>query len=107
MALSFDPELPVGKSTPITYADISMKARVASFSEDRWVWLIFKPQTWIGYLRFTTRLRKQLGPSVLPPKLPLGDIFISRFHPKPLNEFTWACGPPIDMKIRLSRRVYD
>jgi hypothetical protein len=41
MALSFDPELPAGKSTPITYADISMKARVASFSEDRWVWLIF------------------------------------------------------------------
>ena len=41
MALSFDPELPAGKSTPITYADISMKVKVASFSEDRWVWLIF------------------------------------------------------------------
>jgi hypothetical protein len=23
------------------------------------------------------------------------------------NEFAWACGPPIDMKIRLGRRVYD
>jgi hypothetical protein len=41
MALSFDPKLPAGKSTPITYADISMKVKVASFSEDRWVLLIF------------------------------------------------------------------
>jgi hypothetical protein len=41
MALGFDPKLPTGKSTPITYAEISMKVKVASFSEDRWVLLIF------------------------------------------------------------------
>jgi hypothetical protein len=41
MALGFDPKLPPGKSTPITYAEISMKVKVASFSEDRWVLLIF------------------------------------------------------------------
>jgi hypothetical protein len=41
MALSFDPKLPAGESTRITYADISMKVKVASFSEDRWVLLIF------------------------------------------------------------------
>jgi len=41
MALSFDPKLPPGKSTLITYAEISMKVKVASFSEDRWVLLIF------------------------------------------------------------------
>jgi hypothetical protein len=41
MALSFDPKLPPGKSTPITYAEISMKVKVTSFSEDRWVLLIF------------------------------------------------------------------
>jgi hypothetical protein len=41
MALSFDPKLPPGKSIHITYADISMKVKVASFSEDRWVLLIF------------------------------------------------------------------
>jgi hypothetical protein len=41
MALGFDPKLPRGKSTPITYGDISMKVKVASFSEDRWVLLIF------------------------------------------------------------------
>ena len=40
-ALGFDPKLPPGKSTPITYAEISMKVKVASFSEDRWVLLIF------------------------------------------------------------------
>jgi hypothetical protein len=28
------------------------------------------------------------------------------FQP-PALEFTWACGPPIDMKIRSSLRVYD
>jgi hypothetical protein len=41
MALSFDPKLPPGKSTHIIYAGISMKVKVASFSEDRWVLLIF------------------------------------------------------------------
>jgi hypothetical protein len=41
LALSFDPKLPPSKSTPITYAEISMKEKVASFSEDRWVLLIF------------------------------------------------------------------
>jgi hypothetical protein len=41
MARSFDPKLPPGKSTHITYGDISMKVKVASFSEDRWVLLIF------------------------------------------------------------------
>ena len=41
MALGFDPKLPPGKSTPITYAEISMKVKVACFSEDRWVLLIF------------------------------------------------------------------
>ena len=41
MALGFDPKLPPGKSTPIIYAEISMKVKVASFSEDRWVLLIF------------------------------------------------------------------
>ena len=41
MALGFDPKLPPGKSTPITYAEIFMKVKVASFSEDRWVLLIF------------------------------------------------------------------
>ena len=41
MALSFDPKQPLGKSTPITYAEISMKVKVASFSEDRWVLVIF------------------------------------------------------------------
>jgi hypothetical protein len=41
MALGFDPKLPPGKSTPITYAEISMKVKVAGFSEDRWVLLIF------------------------------------------------------------------
>jgi hypothetical protein len=41
MALSLDQKLPPGKSTPITYAEISMKVKVASFSEDRWVLLIF------------------------------------------------------------------
>jgi hypothetical protein len=41
MALGFDPKLPPGKSTHITYADISMKVKVASFSEDRWVLPIF------------------------------------------------------------------
>jgi len=41
MALGFDAKLPPGKSTPITYAEISMKLKVASFSEDRWVLLIF------------------------------------------------------------------
>jgi len=41
MALGFDPKLTPGKSTPITYAEISMKVKVASFSEDRWVLLIF------------------------------------------------------------------
>ena len=41
MALGFDPKLPPGKSTPITYAEISMKVKVASFSEGRWVLLIF------------------------------------------------------------------
>jgi hypothetical protein len=41
MALSFDPKLPLGKSTSITYAEMSMKVKVASFSEDRWVLLIF------------------------------------------------------------------
>ena len=40
-ALSFDPKMLPGKSTRITYADISMKMKVASFSEDRWVLLIF------------------------------------------------------------------
>ena len=40
-ALGFDPKLPPGKSIPITYAEISMKLKVASFSEDRWVLLIF------------------------------------------------------------------
>jgi hypothetical protein len=40
-ALSFDPKLLPGKSTRIGYADISMKMKVASFSEDRWVLLIF------------------------------------------------------------------
>ena len=39
-ALGFDPKLPPGKSIPITYAEISMKVKVASFSEDRWVLLI-------------------------------------------------------------------
>ena len=28
-------------------------------------------------------------------------------HTKRLMSFIWACGPPIDMKIRSSRRVYD
>jgi hypothetical protein len=41
VALSFDPKLPPGKSTRITNAEISMKVKVASFSEDRWVLLIF------------------------------------------------------------------
>ena len=41
MALGFDPKLPPGKSTPITYAEIPIKVKVASFSEDRWVLLIF------------------------------------------------------------------
>jgi hypothetical protein len=41
MALGFDPKLPPGKSIPITYAEISMTVKVASFSEDRWVLLIF------------------------------------------------------------------
>ena len=41
MALGFDPKLPPGKSTPITYAEIPIKVKVASFSEDRWVVLIF------------------------------------------------------------------
>jgi hypothetical protein len=41
MALSFDPKLRPGKSTPITYAEISMKVKVASFSEDCWVLLVF------------------------------------------------------------------
>ena len=40
MALGFDPKLPPGKSIPITYAEISIKVKVASFSEDRWVLLI-------------------------------------------------------------------
>jgi hypothetical protein len=40
-ALGFDPKLPPGKSIPITYAEISMRVKVASFSEDRWVLLIF------------------------------------------------------------------
>jgi len=40
-ALSFDPNLLHGKSTRITYADTPMKMKVASFSEDRWVLLIF------------------------------------------------------------------
>ena len=40
-ALSFDPNLLHGKSTRITYADIPMKMKVASFFEDRWVLLIF------------------------------------------------------------------
>ena len=41
MALGFDPKLPPGKFTSVTYAEISMKVKVASFSEDRWVLLIF------------------------------------------------------------------
>jgi hypothetical protein len=41
IALGFDPKLPPGKSIPITYAEISMRVKVASFSEDRWVLLIF------------------------------------------------------------------
>jgi hypothetical protein len=40
-ALSFDPNLLHGKSTRITYADIPVKMKVASFSEDRLVLLIF------------------------------------------------------------------
>jgi len=40
-ALSFDPNLFHGKSTRISYADIPMKMKVASFFEDRWVLLIF------------------------------------------------------------------
>jgi len=38
----------------------------------------WRAQTWISYLRFTTPPRRRLGPSVLTPKLPLGDIFVSR-----------------------------
>ena len=40
-ALSFDPNLLPGKSTRIIYADIPMKMKVATFSEDRLVLLIF------------------------------------------------------------------
>jgi hypothetical protein len=41
MALSVDPKPPPGKSTHITYGDMPMKVKVASFSEDRWVLLVF------------------------------------------------------------------
>ena len=41
MTLGFDPELPPGQSTHITYAEISMKMKTATFSEDHFTLLMF------------------------------------------------------------------
>jgi hypothetical protein len=40
------------------------------------------------------------------PHFEFGSPLFRRLYSRSMS-FIWACGPPIDMKIRSSRRVYD